>query len=445
MNLGILVKVLLVLVLGCVCLSSTAGALTVKAVYAGGVLTSFAVDANGSLWVWGLFQGQSHVHPVKVEFIDHVAMVVPGSSGDAVVLKEDGTVWAWGSAPAYQNGSFPGQNSTLPVPINISDVRSIAGTGNDVYMVKADGSLWMCGSGLLIGRDDLFGHREHFIDPVRLPIDNVSRVEVAQSFVYAQRDDGSWWAWGDNSDYQLCDGTNVSRRGTPEKIVLDNISSVSLMAMCYGQNDVYISRGSVLALTGDGRVYGWGDNFYSVAGDPKFPRYVGDGDDREYVVPSPYLVPGLDNVVEVGCGVSYYVALKRDGTVWAWGSNFAASDGQSALDSDTPVRLSGFADIVSIVPGAEHLLAIKKDGSVWAWGNNQFGQLGDGKITTFGGKPYAVRVADLYVELPAGANSTGASPLASSSAPGFGFSTMVLLGCLFIMAGLLSRFMRRDL
>lgn len=442
MNMGILVKIILMLVFGCVCLPVAADATTVKAVYVGGH-SSYAVDANGSLWVGGggefPGQGENYVHPTRVSFIDHVVAVAPGS-GSVVVLKDDGTVWAWGSMPAFQNGSFPGQNSSVPVQINITDVKSIASTsaGNSVYMVKADGSLWLCGSELCVGADDFWqavlGNRSRHLDPVRLPIDNVSRVEVTDTFVYVKRDDGSWWAWGDNNDYQLCDGTNVSRRGTPAKIQLDNIRSVSLMSTCYGQNDVYISRGSVLALTGDGQVYGWGDNSNSVA-----------GDDRKYVVSSPYPVPGLDDVAEVGCGWSYYVALNRDGSVWAWGENFGGSDwgAHSALDSNTPVKLSGFADIVSIVVGGQHLLAVKKDGSVWAWGNNQFGQLGNGEISTFGGKMYAVQVADLYVELPTGANSTQTSPQASSPAPGFSFSTIALLSCMFIIAGLVSKFIRR--
>jgi alpha-tubulin suppressor-like RCC1 family protein len=449
MKMGILVKILLMLVFGCVSLSVAADATTVKAVYVGGS-SSYAVDANGSLWVWGAFQGQgeNYVHPTRVSFIDHVVAVAP-SSGSVVVLKDDGTVWAWGPVSALQNGSFQGQNSSVPVRINISDVKSVVNNINSVYMVKTDGSLWMCGSELSVGADDFWravdGHREHFLDPVCLPIDNVSRVEAGMSFVYAERDDGSWWAWGENSDHQLCDGTNMSRRGTPAKIQLGNIRSVCLTSKCYGQNDVYISRCSVLALTGDGRVYGWGDNFYSVAGDSKFPRYVGDGDGREYVVSSPYPVPGLDDVVEVGRGSSYYVALKRDGSVWAWGDNFGGSDWDSALNSNTPVKLSGFSDIVSIVVCNENMLAVKKDGTVWAWGNNQFGQLGNGEISAFGGKPYAVQVADLYVELPSGTNSTETSPLASSPAPGFGFSTMALLGCLFMVAGLLSVFLRKDL
>ncbi len=427
MNLNMLLKISLVLILVCVCIPASAGATTVNQLYAGSSGTSYAVDANGSLWVWGAYQGQNYVSPTLVTSIDNVTMMAPGSGAGPVVLKDDGTVWAWGSVPADQIGSYPGQNCSTPVQINISDVKYIANPGNTVYMVKTDGTLWMCGNKLCLGLDDLLSG-EHFIEPVRLPVDNVSRVVATMSFVYVQKEDGTWWSWGENRDYQLDDGTSLSRE-SPVKMLLGNVTSISAESSCFGFNDEYVSNSVVLALDGAGQLYGWGDNTYWVSGDSKLSKLD--------VITSPHPVPGMSDVKEIGCGIDYYAVLKKDGTVWAWGSNPNCCEGRVTLDSNTPVRLAGFTDIVSIIVGQQHLLAVKKDGTVWAWGMNVNGELGNGEVATFGGKPYAVQVTGLYIDLPDEPDAAIASATAAPT-PGFTFGIVVMLGCLFISAGLAS-------
>ena len=475
---------LLILVAGLtVILSNTASAVTVTEVFLGGTGSSYALDANGDVWVWGDFLGQKYVHPTKVPFIDQVIMISPSSSGDAVVLKEDGTVWSWGSWPATQESSYLGENSTIPVQIDITDVKYIASTPNTLYMVKTDNSLWMCGRNLLLSFDDLM-HAKNTLDPIQLPISNVQKVVPTLSFVYVEKNDGSWWSWGENRDYQLNDGTNISK-GSPVQMQLDNVKSVSAQSMCFGINDDYRSLSGVLALDSNGQVYGWGDNTYWVSGDSVFPTYAGvnsDGDSVGYIVSSPHPVPGMSNVREIGCGVDYYATLKKDGTIWAWGSNPECNDGQSSLDSNTPVQLKGFTDIAQIIVGDKHFLAIKKDGTIWAWGSNTHGELGNGEISANGGKPYAVQVADLYVDLSKGTDATylsststqiptqisgpmieidqaetpspdmavTASPtlvplpnVTPNPAPGFNFNTIAILCCLYVSAGLLTGFKRR--
>jgi alpha-tubulin suppressor-like RCC1 family protein len=62
------------------------------------------------------------------------------------------------------------------------------------------------------------------------------------------------------------------------------------------------------------------------------------------------------------------MALKNDGTVWAWGSGYSA----------TPVQIIGLTGITAISAGEHHSMALKNDGTVWAWGDNWGGELGDG-------------------------------------------------------------------
>ncbi|MFP2913744.1 RCC1 domain-containing protein, partial [Pyxidicoccus sp. 3LFB2] len=81
----------------------------------------------------------------------------------------------------------------------------------------------------------------------------------------------------------------------------------------------------------------------------------------------------------VAAGYHHTLALKTDGTVWAWGNN---TDGQlgdgTNTPRSTPVQVQGLTGVVAIAANDFDTLALKADGTVWAWGNNSYGQLGDG-------------------------------------------------------------------
>jgi len=123
-----------------------------------------------------------------------------------------------------------------------------------------------------------------------------------------------------------------------------------------------------IALRSDGTVWAWGSNQHGE---------LGDGTDINRA--TPVKVQGLNNITAVAAGFDHTAVLRQDGTVWTWGRN---SNGQlgddSTTDRVTPVQVQGLSDITSIAAGAEHTIALKNNGTVWAWGRNGNGQLGDG-------------------------------------------------------------------
>ncbi|MDI9599638.1 MAG: hypothetical protein QM323_09135, partial [Acidobacteriota bacterium] len=81
----------------------------------------------------------------------------------------------------------------------------------------------------------------------------------------------------------------------------------------------------------------------------------------------------------VAASYDHSFALKRDGSLWAWGHNGV---GQLGLgDRETrfePTRVGADSDWAAAVASRWHTLALKRDGSLWAWGSNKAGQLGLG-------------------------------------------------------------------
>jgi alpha-tubulin suppressor-like RCC1 family protein len=96
------------------------------------------------------------------------------------------------------------------------------------------------------------------------------------------------------------------------------------------------------------------------------------------------IAPALASAVtpQVAAGGSHTVAIKSDGTLWAWGAN---GNGQLGLGDIThrysPVQVGSDATWTDVSAGDYHTLAIKSDGTLWAWGHNTNGQLGLGYIT----------------------------------------------------------------
>jgi alpha-tubulin suppressor-like RCC1 family protein len=74
------------------------------------------------------------------------------------------------------------------------------------------------------------------------------------------------------------------------------------------------------------------------------------------------------------------VALKNDGSLWNWGSirQRTAGVGSPAIHNGTPTRIGVETNWTRICAGRDHGLALRRDGSLWAWGGNDAGQLGDG-------------------------------------------------------------------
>ena len=146
-----------------------------------------------------------------------------------------------------------------------------------------------------------------------------------------------------------------------------------------------LSAASVGAATSPGKAFAWG--------------YDGEGQLGNGAAGPNTNVPGAvsnpSGVKSVKAGCEHGLALKENGTVWAWGLGNHGQLGTGTDDSEyvpTKVRIDA---VKAISAGCDHNLVLKENGTVWAWGDGQYGQLGNGNLGPGQYSNVPVKVADI--------------------------------------------------
>lgn len=288
------------------------------------------------------------------EFLTNV-VAVAGHQWQGLALKNDGTVFGFG------NNMYGGNE----VPAGLSNVVSIAVAGNSCWAIRRDGS---------VAR---WGNENSDQDPANIVagLSNVTAIVWGGGENYlALKKDGTVLGMSfANSGAPLIDAATglpapnqspvqlVKVRG----VVLSNVVALASMDM------------TPLVLKSDGTVVSL--QYQTPGVPPTEPRYeVHDNVLYEYLggesaqLPYRYtsanavMVGGqaLSNVIALASGGSHHLALKRDGTVAAWGDE---TDGATLVPA-------GLANVAAIAADEHESLALKRNGTVVAWGANYSGQ-----------------------------------------------------------------------
>ncbi|WP_445339873.1 RCC1 domain-containing protein [Bifidobacterium sp. ESL0825] len=223
--------------------------------------------------------------------------------------------------------------------------------------------------------------------------------------------DGNAYAWGYNYSGQLGDGTS-SNRNTPVRVKTPDRKTYPDLPEDFTYLQVSAGVYHSLALGSDGNVYAWGNNGNGQLGDGtsssrNTPVRVKTPDRSTY----PDL-PADITYLQVSAGVDHSLAVGSDGYAWAWGCNLYGNLGNSSSSTFNPVPVrvrdpaspgdaSKGLQATQVSAGYHLSLAVGSDGNAWAWGYNGYGQLGDGTTTTRYA-PVRVKTPDrkTYPDLP---------------------------------------------
>jgi alpha-tubulin suppressor-like RCC1 family protein len=190
-------------------------------------------------------------------------------------------------------------------------------------------------------------------------------VSAQNNHIVALKTDGTLWTWGSNNAGQLGDNTTINKNVPTQIGTANNWKSVSA------------GEEFSAAIKSDGTLWTWGNNAQGE---------LGNGTTVNKLIPTQ--VGTATNWAFISAGAQHIIAKKTDGTLWIWGalSIHLDGDGEPIVDASSTIPTeigTGFNWTTSQVSaGGFHNLALKPDGSLWAWGNNLFYQLGNGNTTS---------------------------------------------------------------
>lgn len=349
-----------------------------------GSSTTILLREDGTVWAWGSSSAGAlgnctetdSPSPVQISGLTGVTAISAACDYN-IALLPDGTVWSWGSNEYGGLGNGTKTNSNIPVQaIGLDEVTAITGGSDHTLALKNDGTVWIWGNNSFgqIGdgtKNNEFSKNDPNNDqltPVQVPgLTGVRAIAASRGHNLALKTDGTVWAWGRNDLGQIGDGTN-RERFTPVQVLGPDGSVFLTDITMIAAGGFY--GGNSAAVRNDGTLFLWGDNYNG---------QLGDGSDTERLLPG--VVPGLDGVKAVAIGGLHVIALKLDGSVWTWGNNNDYQLGiGSGDDHNRPVQVPELAGIRTIYAGGTHNAAISEDGTVYIWGDDSFGQLGDGTM-----------------------------------------------------------------
>jgi len=297
-----------------------------------------------------------------------------GNPQTVMATKKDGTLWLWG-------------------------VNETGGLGQN----QAEAQLAGASSPVQVGTDTTWGTVD----------DEDGKFMVnGSTSSFAIKTDGTLWAWGNNT------GTWAVKLGLNDEV---ERSSPTQVGTDTNWKSLAAANRSAIATKTDGTLWAWGNNHYGSlgqntdSGNPyqnnenarSSPTQIGTGTDWNRVimsgaavktdgslwrwgsnfngqlginqapgdlaaVSSPVQIPGTWPAAQTGSsGPSGFYGVKSDGTAWVWGSN---TDGVLGLNEGTPARKSSPTQLGTdtnwkqLVRQSTRSWAVKTDGSLWSWG-----------------------------------------------------------------------------
>ncbi len=200
---------------------------------------------------------------------------------------------------------------------------------------------------------------------------NWKDIQVGDRCSAAIKSDGTLWTWGHNTKGELGTG-NTTSRSSPGTTAG---GGTNWKQISVGRGDNYASFGtSMAAVKTDGTLWTWGSNYGAQLGTDSYTSRSSPGT----------TVGGGTNWKQVSVGRAEMAAVKTDGTLWTWGYNGSGQlgDGSQTARSSPGTTAGGGTNWKQVAAGPfRQMAAVKTDGTLWTCGYNAHGRLGDGTTT----------------------------------------------------------------
>jgi alpha-tubulin suppressor-like RCC1 family protein len=316
---------------------------------------SLALGADGAVWSWGDNESgqlgrspgkKSDPVPAKIPNLDHV-ISISARYNQSFALKDDGTIWGWGSNFTGALGTGDNKDYSSPTQVvGMTDAVAVSAGYKFTLALKKDGSVWGWGASCSQANKDI---------AVRLLNSVGSSIKNLQGGYYDSNSPGE----GTYDHGEDCLNENVVGIKSNIARKLDGLDGAAAVSAGYGH---------ALILKKDGSVWSFGCNLYGQIG---VGNFINDKNDSV-----PKKVTGLPQIIAVSAGFRHSMALATDGNVYAWGIDAKIDEQHNTFNQASPLKVPLPEKAVAIVDGHDYYVALGKSGTAYAWGEDDFGILG---------------------------------------------------------------------
>ena len=178
-----------------------------------------ALKSDSTVWAWGdNISGQigdgttiDRNTPIQISSLTGVTAIATGRFF-SLAVKSDGTVWTWGENLYGQLGNGTTTDNHIPVKVSgLTGIIKAATCGAfECHVIKNDGTVWAWGRNTYGNLGD--GSITHKLTPVQMTgISDVAGLAAGTNFSLLYKNDGTFWGCGRNASGQLGDGTFLQR------------------------------------------------------------------------------------------------------------------------------------------------------------------------------------------------------------------------------------------
>jgi alpha-tubulin suppressor-like RCC1 family protein len=307
-----------------------------------------------------------------------------------LAIKTNGTLWAWGRNNSGQLGLGDTVNRSSPVQVGILTTwASVMGGVDHCVALRTDGTAWSWGAGAA---------------------GKLSQNNSADYSSPKQIGSGTSWAkavagYSNTALISTSGALFICGQGTWGVNGTNNVYAQNFIQfVSTGWSDISISGRNALARKTGGTMWAWGGNNKGQLGLNNATSYS-----------SPVQIGALTTWSKISASGTYSfdnaAAIKTDGTMWSWGSNFRGSLGlNDSYDRSSPVQIGALTTWSEVAAGFIFFRALKTDGTFWNWGNNSYGQLGQGN-TTYRSSPVQVGALTTWSVLPIGVSGQNSAAI----------------------------------
>ncbi|XP_047062530.1 ultraviolet-B receptor UVR8-like [Lolium rigidum] len=345
----------------------SAGASHSVALLAGNVLCSWGRGEDGQL---GHGDAEDRLVPTVISGFDApgITSVICGADHTTAYSEEEQQVYSWGWGDFGRLGHGNSSDVFTPQPVKALQgiqIKQLACGDSHCLAVTMDGEVQSWGRnqngqlGLGTTEDSLLPQKIQAFEGIC-----VKMIAAGAEHTAAVTEDGDiyGWGWGRYGNLGLGDRND---RYVPEKVSLVEEEKMVLVACGWRHTITVSSSGSLYT-------YGWS----------KYGQ-LGHGDFEDHLVPHKVDALKDSSTSQISGGWRHTMALTSDGKLYGWGWNKFGQVGAGDIeDHCSPVEIN-FPDeqkVAQVACGWRHTLAFTEKKNVFAWGRGTSGQLGHGEI-----------------------------------------------------------------